>query len=1281
MNDADIIASKPPVTRLGSPTAKSISSLVADDSVRPRISPSPPVQAAGNGRKSNNAFGDRNGAEESVKSDSEAETIVSPSKKELSITKTGKAIKDEDETGSNQGQNLRNIMEMDSPSRSDQSRKRRKVNNGITEGIPRGVRSLNRPNSALSTPEPTQTRLLRNERSPSGQPRSLSGSPSPDYATSKGNGDRLYKRKHNGDNVEEDAANRRARRRISPDTDRRKQRRDTRSATHLSARRLSEERSASPTRRVHRRTQSTQIGPAQPSTTRKRRVPSHLPTITRRGTLDKTSDSSSTSGSPQPYPNLRRPMPDDHLSISPAKMPHKKHRDQNGRTLLARACALPDLEGARARLAEHPEDLNVPDNASNTPLQIASLEGCTEIVELLLKAGCEIDTRNIENDTPLIDAVENGHLEVVRLLLEHGANPFQGNAKGEEPLDLVKYKEDDPSDVIQDAHAIREAIAAAKAKLANRRESEDRSIHNSSSRAGSAVSPRDSPAPVPTMSPPPTGFTLRRRTGRSEATPNYLLWTKPTPENLRLFCGKGDLQGVSSVINVLEKADTESFIAAAKGGYDDIIQLLLAIGNGNPDPEPSPAYKPGYNTPMLAAIGRERCEKVIELLLSQPNFDPTRLDDRGMTYYDIAKDRQGINWEREYDMLKKAYDKFAREHGKGSKSELQSPRKQRSKEKDKHAVENEVRRGSTSPGAKTRKRTADQHVSAHDTITVSKAKRPTDNLKVPKTTREGSEPVSGASSDMDASRPSLKVRQVDSHIYSEGEHTRRRRLISGKDLKDEQERKRLANVPKASSPSVEAKPRLGRETPKSDSVEPRPKKQVRVMRTGGKPKTDLAVKRPRSSGSDSSTGKHSLSDSASVKRRRLQSDEGIDSEPGKATTVRKVPPNGTKRKESTVSEIKKEARDVSEKHDRTDRLSKPIQKDAVEERLRKEAKAKAEQERIENVAREQAQREAEEKAKAKYEQERLEREEREKAEALARQAREEEEARQEIQRKAEEAERLARIAREEEEKARIAREEEQARMEKRRKEEEMQRRRVEQERLRREELEKRRAEQEAIERRRILLKRQEEERRRQIAALPNGLRRNAEMSSEEAHQPEWVNRWLPFYHVVTKDIQPNCAEDVANEIWIANFQVCPVLGLKDLTLSQYTAWEKRPINDHHRKRIFSVTRRMLAETGIPRDPSTLADDQERWKISNFETPDKFNKLEHVFWIRLSDFEDIISRYPHLMSPCIRIRTKPFYLPNPETKPPQTEHLPNSSTEHLTNGNGILTNGVSEATGY
>lgn len=77
-----------------------------------------------------------------------------------------------------------------------------------------------------------------------------------------------------------------------------------------------------------------------------------------------------------------------------------------------------------------------------------------------------------------------------------------------------------------------------------------------------------------------------------------------------------------------------------------VLQLLIALGRNqehDPEPLPSPEYRAGHNTPMLAAIGGGNV-KVVELLLKQSGFDPTRRIYRGYTYYELAKQRQSSNW-------------------------------------------------------------------------------------------------------------------------------------------------------------------------------------------------------------------------------------------------------------------------------------------------------------------------------------------------------------------------------------------------------------------------------------------------------------------------------------------------------------------------------------------------------------------------------------------------------------------------------------------------------------
>ncbi|KAI5465589.1 hypothetical protein BGZ63DRAFT_411124 [Mariannaea sp. PMI_226] len=135
------------------------------------------------------------------------------------------------------------------------------------------------------------------------------------------------------------------------------------------------------------------------------RISSQLPSHSSNGLAplqptDYHSDDSSASGSPHPRSSKLRGLAAPSTAesnASPAKMaPHKKHLDAHG------------------EYDERPEDLNVADYAGNTPLQIAAINGCEDIVKLLIDAGCNLDY-----------AVDN-------------VNPRKANVNGEEPLDRIR---------------------------------------------------------------------------------------------------------------------------------------------------------------------------------------------------------------------------------------------------------------------------------------------------------------------------------------------------------------------------------------------------------------------------------------------------------------------------------------------------------------------------------------------------------------------------------------------------------------------------------------------------------------------------------------------------------------------------------------------------------------------------------------------------------------------------------------------------------------------------
>ena len=72
-----------------------------------------------------------------------------------------------------------------------------------------------------------------------------------------------------------------------------------------------------------------------------------------------------------------------------------------------------------------------------TDLMAASLNGHTEVVELLADNGAELDLKNDDGATALIFASRHGNAEIVKLLLEKGANPELKDNEGKTALDYA----------------------------------------------------------------------------------------------------------------------------------------------------------------------------------------------------------------------------------------------------------------------------------------------------------------------------------------------------------------------------------------------------------------------------------------------------------------------------------------------------------------------------------------------------------------------------------------------------------------------------------------------------------------------------------------------------------------------------------------------------------------------------------------------------------------------------------------------------------------------------
>ncbi|KAH8758625.1 hypothetical protein BGZ57DRAFT_944455 [Hyaloscypha finlandica] len=527
------------------------------------------------------------------KSDSDAETIVLPGKHGHSPSRVRKSIKHEDKSEDEvmtDAPDIKDLVERDedaaSAARAEKATiatslgKRKRTKNGTSKddsahlGNSSGLSSV--PTSPVTT---TRSSLSK----PAASDSDLSKSPSPparptirDKAKSA---DRVLPRRKqyasgSGDEDEADAESQGFGRQRSSGADH-KANRDGRSSSKLQVDNTSRKRtrSISPHPRGHRRSISTQL-PSKSShglSHKKKRVPAPLQST------EYHSDDSSASGNSHPRSsrlrNLAAPTTGE-SAISPAKMPpHKKHVNSSGQTLLAIACSRGKLDIVKQRYEERPEDVNLADNALNTPLHIASLEGFVDIVQFLINTG---------SYTPLHDAVDNKNVEVVKLLLDAGANPSLANTEGNEPLDKISVygegDDDDDGDDDEDdedskedrekAGEMRAAIMAAKQKFTStaRRGSEDQMHENSESRLSH---PKESPRQTPPAFETQTSMGRMGGTARRIKTSNSHLWMTANPATLQKAASEGDVGAITLFNAARDPAPLED-------KHLEVIKLFLA---------------------------------------------------------------------------------------------------------------------------------------------------------------------------------------------------------------------------------------------------------------------------------------------------------------------------------------------------------------------------------------------------------------------------------------------------------------------------------------------------------------------------------------------------------------------------------------------------------------------------------------------------------------------------------------------------------------------------------
>ncbi|KAF2114406.1 hypothetical protein BDV96DRAFT_576711 [Lophiotrema nucula] len=382
--------------------------------------------------------------------------------------------------------------------------------------------------------------------------------------------------------------------------------------------------------RAHKRSQSTQSVLHGVAGRKRREVTTLAIPADRKHWSDSSSENSS---SPRPLqtPSLAthaRVKRSSHRALtSPARaMVHKKNVDKFGATRLAREAEKGELSSVKAAYNAAPEELDQVDFAGIAPLQKAALHGWADVVEFLINKGCRTDCESNDRDTPLIDATENGHLDVVKLLLNRGkVNPHHQNKKGQRAIDVL-----DPDD--DDYEELEKTIKEAMQRSSNTADDDE-----------------DTQAPL------------------HQKTASRLLYNEYNQETLVEKSADGDIAAVGELINSNIKPNIACGVAASRGGHYDILSILLASGL-KADPDPSKHSE----TPMLVAIGRGHL-KIVNLLLNQENFDPTRRNRDGKTYFEISENRKGPKWEQERDILKNAYNTFRLTHKSPRRNKKEAP--------------------------------------------------------------------------------------------------------------------------------------------------------------------------------------------------------------------------------------------------------------------------------------------------------------------------------------------------------------------------------------------------------------------------------------------------------------------------------------------------------------------------------------------------------------------------------------------------------------------------------
>lgn len=323
--------------------------------------------------------------------------------------------------------------------------------------------------------------------------------------------------------------------------------------------------------------------------------------------------------------------------IAVPKVPKQKkgiYRDAGGRTRLQISCDKGNYEQAKKLIEQEGYDVNDQDNAGNTALHEAALNGHLDIVKLLIKNGADVNMQSFEmfKDTPLIDASANGHLDVVKYLLSHGADPTICNAKG-----LTAFESIEDSDLDEQERDI---------------------VHEIKRNLRSAARNWKDEKVVSGLLDKKENY-LKNQSQLSQRSEELLgdfefFWTDITSragkEKLFKASKEGKLSYVGAYLENGGKIDLKSFFEAVKFGHEDIVSLFLAFG------APVNAVSKNGTTALICAVGRGHVGTV--KLLLEAGADPSKKDKNGHTASHYAENSpMGVVNTEEIKLLEQAIEK------------------------------------------------------------------------------------------------------------------------------------------------------------------------------------------------------------------------------------------------------------------------------------------------------------------------------------------------------------------------------------------------------------------------------------------------------------------------------------------------------------------------------------------------------------------------------------------------------------------------------------------------